>query len=95
MNGHGCQTNGATEDQLLAELVEEYTTRLQIGEHMHWSEFVTAHPERAEGLRRLLPALDMLADAGTAPVAEDGDFKPGVELDALLDSLLGDYRLAS
>ena len=48
----------------LAELVEELTDRLQAGEPVDLEAFAREHPEQAEQLRRLLPALEMMADLG-------------------------------
>src|SRR5438046_2790659 len=90
---HGPHTNEATEDGVLAELVEEYTTRLQAGEQMHWSEFADAHPGRVEDLRRLLPALHMLAAAGAStPPTRDLPTDDMLQA-APRTSQLGDYRL--
>jgi serine/threonine protein kinase len=81
----------STDDDLLAELVEEYTTRLQNGESLNWSQFVAAHPERAAGLRQLLPAVHLLAGAGSSDAVTNC-----APPENLLDSpnpLLGDYRI--
>jgi serine/threonine protein kinase/tetratricopeptide (TPR) repeat protein len=71
-----------------ALLVEELTARIQAGEAIDVEAFLQAHPEDAEQLRRLLPALFLLAEVsgpegGTAPAAAPGD-----ELGEL-----GDFRL--
>jgi eukaryotic-like serine/threonine-protein kinase len=93
MKGDSRVTNEATEDALLAELVEEYTTKLQAGEDLHWSAFADAHPERADGLRRLLPALHLLADAGVS--SPEGASQPAepAPLTGPSNGQLGDYRL--
>jgi hypothetical protein len=65
-----------------ALLVEELTARLQADEALDVEAFLQAHPEDAEQLRRLLPALLLLADvsgpgggpaAGAAPRDELGE----------------------
>src|SRR5436305_10996678 len=81
------------EDQILAELVEEYTSRLQAGERMRYSDFAREHPEHGELLRRLLPTLHVLADAGgSEPKAAGAEAASGGEVGPR-DGLLGDYRL--
>ena len=49
-------------DAALAELVESYLARLQAGEAIDPNVFVAEHPEHAERLARLLPALDLMDD---------------------------------
>ena len=55
-------------DQRLAELVDLYAARLQAGEDLSAEAFLAEHPEHAESLRRLLPALQGLADLGVSRV---------------------------
>jgi serine/threonine protein kinase len=81
----------ASTDHALAELVERYTARLQAGEPVDLESLVAAHPEHAERLRRLLPALQALAalertasHGGPAVPAADGGLESGV---------LGDFRI--
>ena len=93
MNSDGRLTSAATEDALLAELVEEYTTKLQAGEIIHWSEFADAHPEHADGLRSLLPALHLLADAGESGLDEEIQTSETVPPATPRNGQLGDYRL--
>jgi serine/threonine protein kinase len=51
-------------DALVAEMLEEITKRLQAGEPLDFSAILDAHPDQAERLRRMLPALEVLADLG-------------------------------
>jgi serine/threonine protein kinase len=53
-------------DARLAELVEEWTDRLQAGEPVDISACVRKHPEYGPQLRELLPAVQMLAEVGSA-----------------------------
>jgi serine/threonine protein kinase/Flp pilus assembly protein TadD len=79
---------------VLAKLVDEITDRLQAGEAVDLEEYAGQHPERAEELRRLLLALEMLAAAGSgrdgqgppAAAAEDGSAP-------LAGGELGDFRI--
>jgi serine/threonine protein kinase/Flp pilus assembly protein TadD len=49
-------------DCLLADLVEDITNRLQAGEPVDLEAAIAAHPEHAEQLRQLVPALRVLRD---------------------------------
>ncbi len=76
-------------DPVLAELFEEITVKLQAGEPVDLEAYAQRYPEQAEALRRLLPAMEVLADLGrsappSAPRAVAADLSPGV---------LGDFRL--
>jgi serine/threonine protein kinase/predicted Zn-dependent protease len=77
---------------LLAEVVEEFTNRLQAGESVDVESYVRQHPEHAERLCQLLPALEMLADlsrsihTGPAIMAADVSGKP-------VAGILGDFRI--
>jgi serine/threonine protein kinase/tetratricopeptide (TPR) repeat protein len=83
----------AAEDLLLAELVEEYTRRLQAGERMRYSDFAREHPDQGEQLRQLLPALHVLANAGSSESARGEDQASKGGTTGATDALLGDYRL--
>jgi hypothetical protein len=56
-------------DGLAAELLEELAGRLQAGEPVDPEAFARAHPECAERLRQLLPAVEALAVLGRSAVA--------------------------
>jgi serine/threonine protein kinase/tetratricopeptide (TPR) repeat protein len=88
------QHNGTVSaaEAALARLVEGLTARLQAGEAVDWSAVARAHPEYAEELAAVRPALEMLgqlsragdaAVAGAAPPSAD-DSVPG---------RLGDFRI--
>jgi len=47
---------------VLAELVDQLTAQLQAGQAIDWDGLLKAHPEQAEELRRLRPALGVLDD---------------------------------
>jgi tetratricopeptide (TPR) repeat protein/serine/threonine protein kinase len=87
-------------DPALADLVEELTNRLRAGEAVDVEACAAAHPEHAEQLRQILPALRVLEDlsgsGGPGPdavpparIGEPGASAPG---DALAGTL-GDFRL--
>lgn len=50
------------DDSALAEILDQVTARLQQGERVNESALLKAHPEYAEQLRELFPALRMLGD---------------------------------
>ncbi|MBL8794792.1 MAG: protein kinase [Planctomycetia bacterium] len=72
----------AVDEDALAELIgrvaDEFTERTQRGEHPDIEEYARLHPDAAEVLRQVLPALRVLGDAAPAPAAPPH---------------LGDYRL--
>ena len=77
----------------LAELIEELSAKIDSREPVDLPAYLEAHPEHAEELHRLLPALQLLADlsrsgsASVPPVVSDGPDYAG----ALGD--LGDFRI--
>jgi len=93
MNRRDSLSTPLTEDLLLAELVEEYTDKVHAGEQPDWQAFLSAHPEREEELRRLLPALEMLGAAGRSS-AEPAEREDGeAELFQDTGGILGDFRV--
>jgi serine/threonine protein kinase len=77
-------------DPILNDLIEELTNKLHARESIDLEAYIAAHPAHADSLRRLFPALEVLADlsrSGTAsfpPVTADGSPLAGV---------LGDFRI--
>jgi serine/threonine-protein kinase len=85
--------SGDAADPLLADLVEEITDRLQAGESVDLEAYSARHPGRADELRRLLPALEMLAAAGSSPDGHGATAKVAEDTDALVRGVLGDFRI--
>jgi WD40 repeat protein/serine/threonine protein kinase len=80
-------------EQALGLLIEELTVRLQAGEPVDVPAFLQEHPEHADRLRDLLPALNMLADlARSAPSGSASGVRPAAPPDDLTGTL-GDFRL--
>jgi serine/threonine protein kinase len=82
----------ASRPDSLANLVEELTAKLQAGERIDAEALARDHPEHAEQLARLLPALELLADlsrSGDArlPPAGAGADEPSA------GGVLGDFRI--
>jgi serine/threonine protein kinase len=71
----------------LADLVEEFAARTQAGEPLDLEDYVRAHPAQADELRRLLPAVQALAELGRSAAGE------AVGGDACLTGQLGDFRI--
>jgi serine/threonine protein kinase/Flp pilus assembly protein TadD len=70
-------------EQSLALLVEQLTARVQAGEALDASAVLRTHPQHAEQLAQLLPALRALAEL-------DG---PGLADDEPASRVLGDFRI--
>src|SRR5215469_12114165 len=76
-------------DAVLDDLIEVLTARLQAGEPVDVDEVVRRHPQYAERLGRLLPALVMIADfSDSSPRALEGVVAPGPGV-----GVLGDFRI--
>ena len=82
----------ASSDQALGRLVDALTAKLQAGETVELEACCREHPQYAEQLRQLLPALEMLAGLGRSAVEAPGDLLPVGTADDLLGTL-GDFRL--
>jgi WD40 repeat protein/serine/threonine protein kinase len=80
-------------DQALGLLIDELTARIQAGELVDVEAYAEDHPEHAEALRRLVPALHLLADLGrSAPVGSASGASATVHADGVTGTL-GDFRL--
>ncbi len=78
-------------DSVLDDLIEALTARLQAGEPVDLEEVARRHPEHAERLQRLLPALVMMADLRDSSPRDLGGIEasgPGPG-----PGLLGDFRI--
>jgi serine/threonine protein kinase len=84
----GALTPKTTTDPIVDQLVEEFARRLQSGSPLDIEEFAKQHPEQAAHLRRILPAMQVLADldATADPGPGSGVFRAAIEP-------LGDFRL--
>src|SRR5262245_13757018 len=82
-------------DSSLADWVEELADRIQAGERLDLSGYAREFPERAEELRRLLPAIELMAQFGRSAATGSGNgaiTEPGPSPAYELD-LLGDFRI--
>ncbi|MCH7687210.1 MAG: hypothetical protein IH899_11095, partial [Planctomycetes bacterium] len=79
-------------EEVLFDLVEEITRRLQAGESVDIEAYVQKHPEHAERLLQVFPALEVLADLESS--VEKGTVNsPLPQQTGLLGQVLGDYRI--
>ena len=74
------------EDARILELVNEFVDRVRDGENLSVEDYCAQHPQYAEDLAELLPALDMLEDL--RPNSGDAPDRP---LD--LPDQIGDYLI--
>ena len=80
-------------DPVLAEVVAELANRLAAGDAVDLEEYVARHPDRAESLRQLWPAVRMMADLGqSSHAAATGESSGETDLESG-SGVLGDYRL--
>jgi serine/threonine protein kinase len=77
-------------DPAFAALLEEVATKCLAGEPVDWSVYERDHPQHAEELRQLMPAMQAVADLSRS--AQEGDAAPVRAGDAV-DGTLGDYRI--
>jgi serine/threonine protein kinase/Flp pilus assembly protein TadD len=68
-------------------LIDDLAARMQAGEPVDLDEFLAEHPEQADELRQLLPALQVLAD-----VASFGESRAAHEVSDA-SGVLGDFRI--
>src|SRR5436305_13952243 len=64
-------------DPKFDDLLEELAGRLQAGEPVDLASYARRYPGRASEIRRLLPALEMLADLGRSVGPEKSDHASG------------------
>ena len=79
-------------EAVLAEVVEEFTRRVQASEPVDVESYVQRYPEHAERLRRLLPALALLDDLGRSSSASAADGLADSH-EGSLAGVLGDFRI--
>jgi serine/threonine-protein kinase len=75
---------------VLANLIAEITDKLEVGEVVDLEELLAQHPERAEELRRLLPALALVDELKSLPgsaASAEREAGDGVQ------GTLGDFRI--
>jgi serine/threonine protein kinase len=84
-------------DGLLDQLLEEITSRIQAGELVNLDEYAAAHPEYADRLQRLLPAMQLLVAFGqsesTSALLSSKHPASSIEAPTFNTGVLGDFRI--
>ncbi len=80
-------------DPILADLVEQFLERLQAGEALDPTGFAAAHPEHAEPLRQLLPALEMMAALSHSAARAGTAVAPAADIAGPGLGVLGDFHI--
>ena len=75
---------------LTTEVADEFLQRVKSGEHPDVEEYARRYPQLAEGLRRLLPALQMMQSLSAESLSTLGIPPAG---DREVQGRLGDYRI--
>ncbi len=92
-SGTADPTQSIGDEPVLLEWVEAVKVRLEAGESVDLEAYHREDPARAERLRRLLPAIGMMADLARSPEPESSRaFGPGAA-PILGPGTLGDYRI--
>jgi eukaryotic-like serine/threonine-protein kinase len=82
------------ENELFDEVAESFVQRLRQGEHPPLSEYTAKHPELAEHIRKLFPALVMMEKAGSLEGETPGAAVQAARIDAArIPARLGEYRI--
>jgi WD40 repeat protein/serine/threonine protein kinase len=84
---------GVIAEDDLAEVVEHLTARLKAGEAVDLDACLAAHPDHAAELRRLIPALELLADLSRPPGPAVRCSASAIPEAAEALGQLGDFRL--
>jgi WD40 repeat protein/serine/threonine protein kinase len=79
-------------DPVLGDLIEEFARKLQAGEDIDPEVYAAQHPDHADQLRRLLPAMQVLAELGRSAPGEVS-VPPARATPELEPGILGDYRI--
>jgi serine/threonine protein kinase/Flp pilus assembly protein TadD len=81
------------EELAIADLIEEFTARLQAGESIDAEAFAAEHPSYAEKLRGLLPGVQVLAELEHSGSDADSDPVCAKSQEGPLSGVLGDFRI--
>ena len=80
-------------DPSLEQLVDDLIERLQAGDEVDLEAVIREHPDHAEPIRRMVPALEALVDFGETSAPSDGR-RPGRTQEVGTPAkVLGDFRL--
>jgi serine/threonine-protein kinase len=81
-------------ENLIADVIEEVTNRLQAGKVVDVEAYVAAYPQHATELRQLLPALGLVRDLSQSLANGPASANPsGLDGPAEIGTAIGDFRL--
>src|SRR5215208_4933123 len=82
-------------DPVLIEWAEELADRVRSGEPVDWEGLARRDPARAERLRLMLPAVELMAGLGASAARDAARLRPAPPGADLLagSARLGDFRL--
>jgi WD40 repeat protein/serine/threonine protein kinase len=86
-------SSSSSEPDPLDQLAEEFIARCRRGERPAVSEYVDKHPELAERIRDLFPALLMMEEFGSVGGERTGPVAPKASDDGPVPRQLGEYRI--
>jgi tetratricopeptide (TPR) repeat protein/serine/threonine protein kinase len=86
-------SGNSSADSFLMRLLDEIGDRVQAGESVDVEAYAQAHPEYAERLRQLLPAVRMMANLGRSAASGEASVPPSVTDDGPVAATLGDFRI--
>jgi len=79
-------------DEVFEQVLEEITARIQAGHLIDLNACVAKHPEYAERLGRLLPAMQVLVAFGNSQSVTENETTPTESISAV-SGVLGDFRI--
>src|SRR5262249_62184810 len=85
--------SAAASDPALARLCDEIIERLQAGDAVEMASLAIEHPEHADQIRRLLPALEALVDLGVSSAQHPSGLASTRGRSDAAPKVLGDYRI--
>jgi serine/threonine protein kinase len=86
-------TESTSQREPIEELAESFLARFRAGERPALSEFTAAHPELAEQIRELFPALLELEQAGSQIAVAPVPAAPHTDAGVATPKTFGDYRI--
>jgi tetratricopeptide (TPR) repeat protein len=81
------------DDSVLMRVLDEVGDRVQAGLPVDVEAYAQAHPEYAERLRQLLPAVHLMANLGRSAAAGEASVPPAVTEAEPVAGMLGDFRI--
>jgi serine/threonine protein kinase/WD40 repeat protein len=81
------------DDSLLVELAEEFANRFRRGERPSLTEYADKHPELAEQIRELFPAMAVMERFGSVAGPPTGPYTKTVTEDGTVPKKLGEYSI--